>query len=271
MTVDISDRVGVATVLHEDGRLSFGPDVLVEERRVRYVRALALVALDRAACEAAPAEQIAYYMDNGLVVAGDAGRLADPGLRFELTSIPAGGIGRECAKTLGHRHQRRPGRSHSDAEICEVVHGVAHFLLELRGQAPGEPALVYAVEAHPGDKVLFPPDTDHLTINPGPETCVFTDAIVRGVTGDYDGFQAAGGAAYHEVRCEGGTRFEPNRRYRAVPPLRWVAPREFPELHLTAEEPLYRAFVQHGDLWRFLHQPEAFWPAFAALRRDVGA
>lgn len=268
MCLDITAAVGLPTLLHEDGRLAFGAGVLVEEQSERPFGALGRVMLDHAAWEATPSEWPAYFMYNGVTRQGDP--VADPDLRFELTSIPSWHIGRECAKTLGHRHRRREGAAHSDAELCEVVYGVAYFLLEFNGAVPGAPAAAVCIEAHAGDKVLFPPDTDHLTMNPGPETCVFTDTVVRGLAGDYEGFQATGGAAYHMV-CDGGAvHFEPNAAYRRVPPLTWVAPRRCSDLNLSAEMPLYEAFVRHGSQWGFLKRPEEFWPTFADLRAEMG-
>lgn len=268
MSLDITTSVGLPTVLRDDGRLTFGAGVRVEEESERPTGALGRVVLDRAAWEAIPSERPAYFMYNGVTSEGEP--VADPDLRFELTSIPPWRIGRECAKTLGHRHRLRAGATHSDAEVCEVVHGVAYFLLEFRGGVAGEPAVVVCVEAHVGDKVLFPPDTDHLTVNPGPEPCVFSDAVVRGLAGDYEGFQATAGAAYHLVWDDGELRFVPNAAYRRVPPLIHVAPRQYADLHLSARVPLYQAFVQHGDEWGFLKRPEAFWPTFADLRAEMG-
>ena len=270
MAIDITHAVGLPAWLHEDGRLTFGPDVEIEDAGVRPVRALCRVARDRLACEAAPEEQPAYFMYNGVIRTGDEDRVADWNLRFELTSIPAGRIGDECLKTLGHRHNLRGGLSQRDAEVCEVVHGAAHFLFEVRGRSAGEPSLVYYVEARLGDKVLFPPDTLHLTINPGSEPCIFTDVVVRGLSGDYVDFQSTQGASYHEMCEDGGTRFERNPGYRVVPELRRVRPREYPALGLRKTVPLYTAFLERGPEWRFLWQPEAFWEMFPRIKGDIG-
>jgi len=269
-SADLARIAGLPVTLHEDGQLSFGADVEIEDAGVRKVRSLCRVALDRPACEAAPDEQPAYFMYNGVIRAGDKATVADWNLRFELTSIPAGRIGRECAKTLGHRHNLRGGSSQRDAEVCEVIHGVAHFLFEFRGQTAGEPSVVYYVEGKTGDKILFPPDTLHLTINPGAETCIFTDVVVRGLSGDYADFQSTQGASYHEICEGGGTLFERNAGYRMVPELRRVQPREYPALGLTKVVPLYTAFLERGPEWRFLKHPEAFWETFGKLKAEIG-
>jgi glucose-6-phosphate isomerase len=271
MTVDLTQLTGLPVTLHDDGRLTFAPDVEVQDAGVRLVRALCRVAYDEAACEAASEDRPAYFMYNGVARQADKARITNWGLRYELTSIPAGCIGPECMKTLGHRHKLMPGKAMRDAEVCEVVHGTAHFLFEFPGERRGETPVVYYVEAGPGDKVLFPPDTLHCTINPGAEPAVFTDVVVQGLSGDYADFQATQGASYIELCQEGQAPcFIPNPRYRSLPPLRRVAARDWPEQGITKSVPLYTAFLEHGPAWAFLKDPELFWPTFAELRGAIG-
>lgn len=257
---------GLPLSLDEDGQIVFGPDVVVDEIKARPLNALTPVALEPDRCRGK--QEAAYHMYNGVYRQSDAERLADVPLRYELTLIPPRRMGREFVKTLGHRHCPEPKSGIDYAEVCEVLIGTAHFLFQTLDVEEEKPSasMAFYVEAQPGDKVLMPPGFDHCTINPGPEPLLFSDVIALGVSGIYDRFKASRGAAYLEVAEDGEPRFIPNPAYQAVPPLNKVAPKRYPELHLTDEEPLYTAFIQNrGENWPFLTDPRRFWSTFPDL------
>lgn len=255
---------GLPIALDDDGRLVFGEDVVVEEHGERLLEALAPVMLDPEACRGN--REVAYYMDNGVYLRRDRERLAGVPMRYELTLIPPRRVGREFIKTLGHRHLPEPRSGIEPPEICEVLHGVAHFLFQtLDPTGPSASTALY-IEARPGQKVVFPPGFDHCTINPGPEPLLFSDVVALGVKGDYSRFAAAHGAAYLEVVQDGRPVFIPNPHYRSVPELRRVEVRDYPALGLSEDTPLYTAFVgRRGAGWEFLTQPERFWETFPHL------
>ncbi|MDI7274339.1 MAG: glucose-6-phosphate isomerase family protein [Anaerolineae bacterium] len=268
--LDLTGLSGFPLFLDGDGAPVYGPDVVVEERRARMLDDLAPVALEPASCHGSRA--VAYYMDNGVYRRADAVRLAGLALRFEVTLIPARRLGREYVKTLGHVHSVDPQSGMTWPEICEVVVGTAHFLLQTLDPDGPSAGRAWLVEAKAGQKVILPPDLDHLTINPGPGPLLFTDVIALGVTADYERFRAARGAAYLEVEgAEGGT-LVPNPAYRSVPPLERLLPREYPDLALSEGEPLYTAFVRtRGEKWAFLTDPRRFWGSFPDLASGYGS
>jgi len=221
---------GLPIRLDEAGQLVCGPEVIIEEVKVRRFDELAPVALEPETCRGR--QEPAYYMYNGVYRQADAGRLAGLGLRYELTLIPPLRMGRECIKTLGHRHCAEPRSGLDYAEVCEVLTGVAHFLFQ--------------------------------TLDPEP--LLFSDVIAVGVNGIYDRFKAARGAAYLEVVQDDQTRFIPNPAYRTVPHLQKVPPGEYPHLRLTRDEPLYAVFLEErGACWPFLADPSQFWAYFPDL------
>ena len=264
--IDLGTLSGLPMTLLDSGQLQFPSGVIIEEYLERPLRALARVVLDREAVAAAPESDIAYTMYNGVSLAADAPRLAGRNLRYELTSIPARRIGREYIKTLGHRHNTAPGSSYAYPEICEVLHGVAHFLFQVRGPTPAEAPSAWYVEVVAGEKIIIPPSLLHLTINPGPQTLLFSDVISLGMRGIYDDFRAAGGACYLEVEEHGQPRFIPNPRYPAVPELQRVPPPKCPALGIRHDVPLYSAFLEYGPQWRFLDDPDLFWPLFPEIK-----
>jgi oxalate decarboxylase/phosphoglucose isomerase-like protein (cupin superfamily) len=155
------------------------------------------------------------------------------------------------------------------AEICEVLVGVAHFLFQLPKEPPPGVAAVFYIEAHAGEKVLFPPGLDHCTINPADTPLLFSDVVTRGVRGDYSYFKAHQGAAYWEVE---GPSFIPNPSYGDVPPIEMRSVHCYPHLSLTKEQPLYRTFVEtRGKGWEFLVDPSLFWSTFPDLIKPFSA
>jgi glucose-6-phosphate isomerase len=266
--LDLQNVSGLPIGLNDQGLLVFGQGVVVDERGVRLMEELTSVALEPAVCRGN--SDIVYYMENGVYQQQDAGRLANVPMRYELTLIPARRIGREFVKTHGHLHHPEPQSGIDYAEVCEVLAGKAHFLFQTLNVTGPRASMAFYVEATAGQKVLMPPGFDHCTINPGPDALLFSDVIALGVSGIYDRFKTAGGAAYLEVSEDGQPLFIPNPTYQDVPPLLQIEPRDYPELELTSDVPLYTAFVRsRGGKWDFLLDPRRFWPTFRDLAAEL--
>jgi glucose-6-phosphate isomerase, archaeal len=262
--LDLRKLSGLDLQVGDDGRLVFGPDVVVSDHGERPLGALA--GLMEASAVAQDSRDIAYYMDNGVYRRQDADRLAQVPMRYELTLIPPRKVGREFIKTHGHRHFPEPKSGLEHPEICEVLVGTAHFLFQTLDLAGPSAGAAFLIEAKPGQKVIFPPGFDHVTINPGPEPVLFSDVVALGVKGIYERYVATHGAVYLEVEEAGRPVFVPNPTYCHVPPLRRIAAAEYPALRLTDDLPLYTAFVEgRGAGWEFLNEPGRFWAEFPDL------
>lgn len=265
---DLSTISGLPLWLDDEGRLHFGADVVVTETRERLLEELTHVALASDICQGC--QDSVYTMFNGVYRRSDAERIVDSGLRYELTLIPPRMIGRELIKTHGHLHNAPPGGNITYAEICEVLVGTAHFFFQTLD--PEEPAATHAffIEAGPGDKVIIPPDLDHLTINASAGPLLFSDVVALGIQGVYDRYQKSGGAAYLEVRDDQTPVFITNPRYRRVPPLQRLTAHNYPAFDLTPNRPLYQAFIEQRGDWGFLREPERFRAAFPDLAAFAG-
>ena len=278
--LDLENLAGLPLALDDSGLLVFGAGIVIEDHGERLLDALTPVVLEPERTRGSV--EVAYYMDNGVYRRADESRLAGVPMRYELTLIPPRQIGREFVKTFGHRHRPEPKSGLDWAEVCEVLVGTAHFLMQTLDLSGPDASVVYLVEAKAGQKVLLPPGFDHCTINPGPEPLLFSDVIARGVSGIYDRFVATRGAAYLEV-AEGSLpppagdlrprkprdlrHFVPNPTYRRVPPLTRVELRDYPHLGLTSQVPLYKAFIEsRGQQWSFLTDPTLFYATFPDLR-----
>ncbi len=255
MNLDLSEHAGLPIHLTPAPQLEFGAGVVVDEFKIRHFSELSAVYLDLSVA----GDEAAYFMYNGVYREADAPLLAEAGLRYELTLFPDRRIGHEYVKTLGHLHAAEPQSGIDYPEICEVLHGVAHFFFQKFGAAPHTALEAFYVEVHSGEKIIIPPGYHHLTINPGPGPLLFSDVVAPGVSGLYEDFKQAGGAAYLEVEKAGGAQFVPNPRYSAAPPLARLRPRQFPDLNLSPAQPLYQALLERrGAGWEFLRQPAQF-------------
>jgi glucose-6-phosphate isomerase len=266
--LDLERLSGLPLTLDDAGQIGFGPGVVVEETKARLLDELAPVAMEPETCRGSRA--VAYYMYNGVSRQGDAARLTGVPMRYELTLFPPLRMGREFVKTLGHLHSAEPKSGIDYPEVCEVLVGTAHFFFQTLDPAGPSASVAFYTEVRAGEKIVIPPGLDHLTINPGPGPLLFSDVIALGVSGIYDRFKAAHGAAYFEILEAGQPRFVPNPAYRSVPPLEKRPPKGYPALRLTRDEPLYSAFIgTRGEKWPFLADPSRFWPAFPDMDDEL--
>lgn len=265
--IDLYEISGLPMSLDLGGGVVFDQGVVVDESKVRRVNELESVADDPDACKGD--ERIAYYMYNGVYHQRDVETIRRSGMRYELTLLVQGVMGKECVKTMGHRHFPEPSSGLEYVEICEVLYGTAHFFFQMPVK-DGVTHAAFMVEAKAGEKVIFPPVMDHCTINAGNGPMLFSDVITLGVNGNYAPFKEFGGGAYLEI-CGGDGIHEivQNPRFREIPPLQWVTPGEYPELDIAKVEPLYTAYVRTGGAkWNFLANPALFDEFFPDLKRQ---
>ena len=261
--MDLRTMSGLPLSIDAQGKLRVDSEVVVDEYRTRVLDELTAVYLDPQACRG---QQVAYEMFNGVYARKDLPRLEGLAVRYELTLFPALLIGSEYVKTLGHIHLPESRSGIDNPEICEVVLGRAHFFFMKLNPDGTSASEAFFVEVSAGQKIIIPPGYDHLTINPGPGPMLFADVIALGVGGNYARMKAAGGAAYLEVEKNGSAAFIPNPRHVSHPPLHQLGVMEFPEIHLTAEQPLYTAFVEsRAQDWEFLWRPELYRDQYPGL------
>ena len=259
-SADLSSRAGIALSLRS-GVAELGPDLLVEEDRIRRLAELAPVMAEPVGRRG---RRVEYRMLNGVRKADDT-RLQGLPLRYELTIMGGRPIGSEAAKTFGHVHIRPGGAMFGYPEVVEVVHGEAGFLIQdLRGSPDGPMSTVaWLVRARPGDWVILPPELAHVTIDLGAGPLVFSDIIDRRATGIYSGVAGAAGFAWY-VGSDG--RLWRNPHYVEVPRLIEV---DAVEWSGPAAGTLYRMFRQDPDAFAWLSDPAMFPIVAPALWQRV--
>ncbi len=178
-----------------------------------------------------------YYMYRGVSLTGDAARLAEAGLRFDITVLRPEKLGPEYLKTAGHYHPQVPGSDLTYPELYYVLHGHAHYLLQRPGPDPARVEDVVIVDARAGDWVLVPPGYGHITINPGPGPLVMANWVEAGFHSVYEPIRRLRGGAYYEVEQERRGVFIDNEHYAEVPVPRLAEPGLPAELGLPAGPP----------------------------------
>ena len=186
-------------------QLVLGGDLAAEDVAVRRLDAARDVYWSPPA-DAAPL----YHMLNGISPSAQP----EPGsaLRYELTSLRGGVVGRERVKTVGHVHDAASdGLGYPEA--YEVVAGSAVFVLfrSLAGDRldAAECAVqCLLVEAGVGEGFVIPPGWHHLAVNAGDEAMVFADVVARAVVPDYTLLRAHRGAPV--LVCSDGLRRNPH-------------------------------------------------------------
>lgn len=194
------------------------------------------------------------------------------GIRYDITVIPPGLLGREYVKTLGHYHPpsglleasailqkartpKTPAKgpyAPSYPEVYEVLNGQAVYLLQKRkGGRDLELEDIVIVRAGTGQKVLIPPDYGHVTVNPGGKALVMCNLVCSEFQSVYEPFLKAKGAGCYILK---GVKLEKNKRYAKVPKVREARPGVIPVLGLE-KGPLYLVFRRDPGIFEYLRNP----------------
>jgi glucose-6-phosphate isomerase len=261
----LADWAGISISWNEAGdEIRFASSLTVKETKSRLRGQLRPVLPNDVA--AAPADGIQYWMYNGISLPQHAQAFADLGIQYELTVLYPAPLGDERSKTLGHIHTYPAHSTLNYAEVCEVLWGEAIFFFQTMDVEAKSAPFCYAVRAIQGNKVVFPPNTYHLTINVGDEMLLFSDFMSVATRGNYEGLSAMGGAAYRYAKA-GWTA---NPRYVSAAPLTVFEAEDYPAAHLTRTEPLYSVIESSPDSLGWLNDPSLFGTVFPEMMRQFG-
>lgn len=246
--IDLQPYSGMPLALDEAGRLIMGPGIAPVDPVPRTVSELRGVLADPEDAD----DGVAYLMYRGVAPADSAADLAVHNVRFDVTVIFPGTLGREYIKTAGHYHPDAPGGV-AYPEVYEVLHGRAAFLLQRAvGDRIDDAVVIYA---GPGDKVNLPPGYGHVTINVGDGHLVVCNIVADGFPSVYGEYARRRGAAYYLFKTPDGPAAKANPNYDRLPPLRSSQPHRDQRLGLTAE-PLFTVWRRQPELFSYLDKPD---------------
>ncbi|KGK98298.1 glucose-6-phosphate isomerase [Methanococcoides methylutens] len=179
-------------------------------------------------------------------------------LRYDITVIPPGMMGREFVKTAGHYHPNVPGEDISYPEVYQVLEGEATYLLQKH--EVDDIIDVVVIKAKAGDIALIPPEYGHVTINASDEPLKMANWVCCDFASSYVPFRDMEGGAYYLL----DKGFVKNPRYEDLPELRYITPVDIPEFGLTCGRDMYE-LINDTDKLRFLKQPQDFVGVFESI------
>ncbi|MDN5361726.1 MAG: glucose-6-phosphate isomerase, archaeal [Moorella sp. (in: firmicutes)] len=231
------------------GLLTFAPGVKAPEPDVRRLAD----ALPVLYAEVPPSDRPLYYMYRGVYLDNDQELYQQHDIRYDLTVVLPGTIGKEYIKTVGHFHPLKPHSSETYPEYYEVLEGEAIYLFQKNNRS-GDVEEVMAIEAKKGDKVFIPPAYGHVTINPGDKPLVMANLIESHFSSLYGPFREKRGAAYYYLQGEDGKGdFVKNPRYQNSVALKLVAaPSLTQPVAAVKNKSLYEAFVAEPEAFKLL-------------------
>jgi glucose-6-phosphate isomerase len=200
-----------------------------------------------------------YYMYRDLFLSrSDGEKLREHGLRYDITIIPPGMLGREYIKTAGHYHPNVPNGNVTFPELYEVLEGEALYLLQNLDLSDA-----VVVNASAGDKVLVPPNYGHITINRSNKTLKMANFVAKDFSSLYDPYKERAGGAYFFTK-EGWIK---NERCPEAALLRKIeAPegKRLNKLGLGKDREMY-SLLKEPRLLDFLTKPEEHLDLFKGM------
>ena len=185
-------------------------------------------------------------------------------LLFGVVAYATGCLGQEPVRSQGHVHAIAPHCGWSTPEVFEIWEGRA--IIYAQESASDDPGRCVAIIAKPGDKIVVPPNWAHFVINADPDNrMVFGAWCDRQYGFVYDAIRAHGGLAWFPV-LDGNkqVRWEANPRYLSSE-LRTRSARNYPELGLDSQLPMYEQFSLKPESLQWVSEPARvaeLWPKF---------
>lgn len=248
---DLTRTSGLPLASDAFGTLTFGEGLESVTAAIRYKRDMQDVLYN----DGGDGPEELYYMYRDVCRKEDRELIAKHNLRYDVTAILPGQVGQEYIKTAGHYHPLKPGTEVTYPEVYEVLHGIAHYLMQTEPDEDGVDAIL--VEAKAGDKVLIPPGYGHITINPGSDVLVMSNWVGADFTSVYGPVKDLRGGAFFELVAQGDDQqFIVNPRYTPTPRFATRPVQDHPEFALISGKPMYQEFLASPEKFLFLTHPE---------------
>jgi glucose-6-phosphate isomerase len=195
-----------------------------------------------------------YYIYRNSCLEKDSPVFKKYGLRYDITVILPGSIGKEPIRTIGHVHKnlKNTGRP---AEIYQIISGNAIFLLH-----DTDKNIIYRIKRRSGQKIVIPGYCAHITINQSSkEPLVVANIFIdKKNVSDYKFFEKTNGPSWYPIRHRNKIIFEKNPNGDSMTML---APS-------SKNIPLPKAISNNASLYKeFIGNPKKF--SFLKNSKDV--
>ncbi|MFH1622079.1 MAG: glucose-6-phosphate isomerase family protein [Candidatus Omnitrophota bacterium] len=251
MRVDLKNFVGMNIKFNPDEcKLVFESDPSVREPGVRTIEQMKEVLADSNV--SLPKEL--YYMYRDVYCSKDLDTTKEHKLRFDVTVIKPGMLGKEFMKTAGHYHPR------SFPELYEVVYGEALCLQQRADESdPKKIKEVIVVKAKQGQKIICLPYFGHILINTSDKPLITSNWVSSEFSSEYNLYKEATGAAYYAFDEQGNTKWTKNNFFKELPSITFLTPNDdIAEFGLKTSVPMYSLVNGNLEKIDFLNNPDKY-------------
>ena len=197
-----------------------------------------------------------YWMYRDVALPADRPEIEASKLRYDITVLSPGKVGKEFVKTIGHYHPCPKKSEESYPEIYEVLYG--HAIYYLQDESISD---VVVVEAGPGTQVLMPSGYGHITINADSKYLVMSNVVSSLFTSVYGPIKSSHGGCYYFIEESRKKVWKPNLSYKTHPQIRKVESSKMPILG-GVSGPLYTNLISNPKKFTSMNNPE-ICPGFA--------
>lgn len=223
---------------------------------IRCLKDLAAVIYDRNWLNTAPNLELYYVYRDISENQYDFKKIFKNDLRYDNTVLPPRKLGKEFNKTMGHDHPIVAGTNITYPELYEVLEGKAIFLLQ--DSENDKIKDIIAIKVNKNDKVIVPPNYEHLIINIGKKNLRTCNWICRNFSSSiYKPFRAKQGFSYYALRGLFGIKWVKNNNYSQIPKLRFGKPNKFYDFTIPKNQPIY-SLISNFSVLDFLKHPQNY-------------
>ncbi|HYC79566.1 MAG TPA: glucose-6-phosphate isomerase family protein [Candidatus Binatia bacterium] len=255
--IDLSVTSGLPIKIGPDNRLKFNQPLPDVEPQARTFEEMKSVLKDP---DAKPPFDELYYMYRHVNFKEHQKVIEQAEVSYDITVIPAGKIGDEYNKTVGHYHSVKSGTQFAYPEVYEVLHGKALFLLQKMDPTFEDLITVIAMEASAGEKVVYPPNYGHIIVNIGDEVLVTSNWVGEKFERMYKPVNDRHGMSYYVIDDgKGGYKMVPNKHYGKHPAVRIIDNKFMHRFEIMgSHKPMYLTGVNNPKSLEFLNFPEKY-------------
>lgn len=250
---------GLPICLNDKGLLTFVRPGLEVKPLTRTLDEMRAVLQD----EAAAGPNIVYSMYRDVSLPQHREVIERLQIRYDLTVMQPGRIGKEYVKTMGHYHPLKEDSNVSYPEAYEVIHGQALFLLQRKNRVADKVEHFVAVKAEAGQKVVVSPNYGHVTVNLGTVPLVLGNWVERNFESNYQDVTGQQGFAYYVIEADDGKPlFVSNTRYKQGGVISTARRMAYPDFGLYEGIPMYGCIATQPERLEFLTNPQYYGYGF---------
>ena len=225
---------------------------------IRYLAEMTDVLFDKKWAITAPDSKL-YYMYRDLAMnIDDRKKIEKAKLRYDITIMVPIMLGQEYNKTAGHDHPLVPNTKITYPEIYQVLSGEIIFLIQ--DSLNDDINDVYAIKAIKDDKVIIPPNYEHLMINATEKEAKTANWVCRDFGSNlYKPFRQKNGFSYFAIKGENGQiKWKKNTSYKNIPELKFQKPNKLLDrFKIDKKEEMY-FIIKNIKKLDFLKNPQNY-------------